>query len=103
VLTERYDYADFGAPAFFDGSGSAIPGSAVGNVYLFGGMEYDSESGLYVPGSFDPRVATYSRVSPTVPIRLHTSTHVASSIRIARQLSWYVGDRVIWGRWDGDY
>ena len=60
-VAERYDYADYGEPAFFNGSGNAIPGSAVGNSYLFGGMRYDSESGLYVPGSFDPRVATYCR------------------------------------------
>lgn len=60
TVAERYDYADYGEPAYFDGSGNAISGSAVGNVYLRGGMRYDSESGLYGPGSFDPRVATYA-------------------------------------------
>ncbi|MEI7956545.1 MAG: hypothetical protein WCJ66_15370 [Verrucomicrobiota bacterium] len=47
AVAERYDYADYGEPAFFDGSGNAITGSAVGNPYLFGGMRYDSESGFH--------------------------------------------------------
>ena len=55
-VAERYEYADYGEPAFFNGSGNAISGSAVGNVYLWGGMRYDNESGLYFAGSFDPRV-----------------------------------------------
>jgi YD repeat-containing protein len=58
-VAERYEYADYGEPDFFDGTGNAISGSAVGNVYLWGGMRYEDESGLYGPGSFDPRVATY--------------------------------------------
>jgi YD repeat-containing protein len=59
-VAERYEYADFGEPAFFDGAGNAIPGSAVGNVYLWGGMRYDRESGLYQSGgmSADPRLGT---------------------------------------------
>ena len=48
TVAERYNYADYGEPAFFDGSGNVITGSAVGNSYLFEGMQYDSESGLYV-------------------------------------------------------
>ena len=59
-VTERYDYADYGEPAFFDGSGNAISGSAVGNVYLWGGMRLDNESGLYhsVGMSADHRIGT---------------------------------------------
>jgi YD repeat-containing protein len=68
TVAERYEYADYGEPAFFDGSGNAISGSAVGNVYLWGGMRYvylwggmryDAESGLYNldgGGYFDSRV-----------------------------------------------
>jgi YD repeat-containing protein len=48
TVAERCDYADFGEPAFFDGSGNAISGSAVGNSYLWGGMRYDEETGLYL-------------------------------------------------------
>ncbi len=59
TVAERYDYADYGEPAFFDGSGSAISGSAVGNVYLFGGIQYDEETGLYArSGGIPSRVDT---------------------------------------------
>ncbi len=56
TVAERYEYADYGEPAFFDGSGNAIFGNPVLHSYFFAGMEYQSESGLYVSGSFDPRV-----------------------------------------------
>ena len=46
-VAERYEYQDFGEPEFFDGTGNSIGASAVGNPYLFGGMQYDGESGLY--------------------------------------------------------
>jgi YD repeat-containing protein len=82
-VAERYEYADYGEPAFFNGSGSAISGSAVGNVYLWGGMRYDDESELYhrvyvrsvlwppiVPyrlDFFDPRTGT--DVNPSADLR----------------------------------
>ncbi|MCK4342130.1 MAG: hypothetical protein KAY37_10460 [Phycisphaerae bacterium] len=44
---ERYTYDAFGAPSFFDSSGSPIPQSAVGNPYLFTGRRSDAETGLY--------------------------------------------------------
>ncbi len=44
---ERYEYEDFGDPHFFDGSGNPLPASAIGNPYLFNGMRFDGESGLY--------------------------------------------------------
>ena len=48
TVAERYAYADYGEPAFFDGSGNITTGSAAGNPYLFEGMWYDSESGFYL-------------------------------------------------------
>ena len=41
-VTERYDYTDFGEPAFFNGSGTSIAVSAVGNSHLFKGLPYES-------------------------------------------------------------
>jgi YD repeat-containing protein len=57
-VAESYAYADEGEPQFLDGNGNPLvgadgttpaTGSAVGNVFLFGGIEYDSETGLYAP------------------------------------------------------
>jgi RHS repeat-associated protein len=44
---ERYDYADYGLPSFFDGVGNPIGGTSIGNPYLFNGRRYDSTTGLY--------------------------------------------------------
>jgi RHS repeat-associated protein len=44
---ERYEYADYGRPEFFDASGTPIPASAIANPYLFTGREYDAETGWY--------------------------------------------------------
>ena len=48
TAAERYDYEDFGDPHIFDGSGNPLPSSAIGNPYLFKGMRFDGESGLYL-------------------------------------------------------
>ncbi|MFO0981367.1 MAG: RHS repeat-associated core domain-containing protein [Planctomycetota bacterium] len=45
-VVERYDYGDFGAPSFFDGAGSPIAGSRIGNPLLFTGHRYDEATGL---------------------------------------------------------
>ena len=47
AVVERYEYQDYGEPSFFDSSGGAIGGSAIGNPYLFTGRRYDLETGLY--------------------------------------------------------
>jgi YD repeat-containing protein len=46
-VVEHYDYDDFGAPRFFDASGTPRAGSAVGNDLLFRGLRWDSETALY--------------------------------------------------------
>ena len=46
-VVEHYDYDDFGAPRFFDASGTPQASSAVGNDLLFRGMRWDAETGLY--------------------------------------------------------
>jgi hypothetical protein len=44
---EQYRYGDFGKPQFFNGAGSNIAASAVGNTTLFTGRRYDPTTGLY--------------------------------------------------------
>lgn len=55
AAVERYDFEDFGDPHFFDGAGTPIPSSAIGNPYLFRGMRFDGESGLYCIRDRDTR------------------------------------------------
>jgi YD repeat-containing protein len=68
AVLERYDYDDFGQPAFLDanggplldGSGVPVNRSQAGLDYLFGGMFWEPDLGLYVDESslaFDPQVA----------------------------------------------
>jgi len=44
---ERYEYQDYGEPDFFDGSGTPISSTGIGNPYLFIGRCYDPETGWY--------------------------------------------------------
>jgi YD repeat-containing protein len=55
-VVERYDYDDFGAPYFLsaDGFPTGETESGVGNPYLFHGMEWDAETGLYLWKEFSP-------------------------------------------------
>ncbi|MBI2926319.1 MAG: hypothetical protein HYY24_11520 [Verrucomicrobia bacterium] len=46
-IAERYEYEDYGKPAFFGASGDSIGQSAVGNPYLFTGRRYDEETSWY--------------------------------------------------------
>ncbi len=54
-VIERYDYDDFGQPHFLtsdgvemtDSGGRPVTASPAGNRYLFCGMEWESETGLY--------------------------------------------------------
>lgn len=45
-IVEQYSYDVYGKPSIFDGFGSPLSNSAIGNPYLFTGRRYDSESGL---------------------------------------------------------
>jgi hypothetical protein len=60
-VIERYDYDDFGAPRFLtsDGFPLATNASPTGNLFLFGGLEWDAETGFYHGGLgnyFDPEI-----------------------------------------------
>ena len=47
ATVERYDYDDYGEPSFFDGGGTPIGATGIGNPYLFTGRRYDAETGFY--------------------------------------------------------
>jgi RHS repeat-associated protein len=47
LVVERYEYLDYGEPNLFDGSGTPISNTAIGNSYLFTGRRYDRETGWY--------------------------------------------------------
>jgi len=47
VPAERYEYEDYGAVSFYDGTGLPIGMGGIGNAYLFTGSRMDAETGLY--------------------------------------------------------
>jgi RHS repeat-associated protein len=46
-VVERYGYDAFGTPTFYDGSGTPVAASAVGNDHLYTGRQWLTELGLY--------------------------------------------------------
>jgi len=56
AVVERYEYGDFGEPQFLapdgsaltDAGGTPVTSSPAGNPYLFHGMQWDNETGLYL-------------------------------------------------------
>ncbi len=46
-IAEQYEYDAYGKPAFYNSSFTLIPGSVIGNNYLYEGKEYDTETGMY--------------------------------------------------------
>ena len=57
----RNDYLDFGLPIFLtsDGFPIATNASPTGNPFLFHGMEWDAETGLFHDGSANPGMVLY--------------------------------------------
>jgi RHS repeat-associated protein len=47
AVVESYEYDAYGRPQFFDGSGTPMGGSAVGNMFLFTGRLYRESTGQY--------------------------------------------------------
>lgn len=46
-VAERYEYNEYGKPVFFDAVYGSRTATAIGNTYLFAGMQYNVESGTY--------------------------------------------------------
>ena len=84
VVVERYDYDDFGRPRFYDCAGGTLPGSLIGNPFLFRGWRYDAATGLYHDGalSFDPDAGRLtSRVDPANTPRMGPATNPWSEMQ----------------------
>ncbi len=66
-VAERYEYDSFGNVSIYDSAYVPRATSAIGNVYLFGGMEYDAESGLYYVHArhYSPQVGRFMQQDPT--------------------------------------
>jgi RHS repeat-associated protein len=62
MAVERYEYEDYGRPTFFDGAGTPLGGSAIGNPYLFTGRRYDEETAWYYYRTryLDPRAGRFT-------------------------------------------
>jgi len=46
-VVEQYAYDAYGDPTIYDGGGTPLGESSIGNPYLFTGRRYDGESGFY--------------------------------------------------------
>lgn len=66
ALVERYEYDVYGTARIFDGSGSPLATSAIGNDYLFTGRQYDGESGNYYYRArmYSPRLGRFLQMDP---------------------------------------
>ncbi len=104
AAVERYDYDDFRSP--LDGSGAPLSSSAVGNPYLFKGMRFDAESGLYCitktvdcasPSffNFDPKIGATLQREPS-----HAVNAWSMDVKIEGQNVYYV-DPWVWMGTDG--
>jgi RHS repeat-associated protein len=63
---ERYTYDVYGVPRIFDGSGTPLAASAIGNPYLFTGRRYDPESGNYYYRAriYSPELGRFLQMDP---------------------------------------
>ena len=65
-IVERYEYDPFGKVSFYNGSGTALMKSAIGNEVLFTGRSYNAESGLYDyrARTMNPNIGRFVQVDP---------------------------------------
>jgi RHS repeat-associated protein len=47
AVAETYLYTAYGEPAVFDGAGTEINNSAIGNPYMYTGRRWDADTGMY--------------------------------------------------------
>ena len=77
---ERYDYDDYGAVTFLTGDGvpTSATASAAGNVYCWGGLRLDPETGFLCDdggGYFEPQVGR--KITPKIAKESHGKFRVA--------------------------
>lgn len=105
-LVETYVYAPYGSATVFDSGGTEIPGSSIGNEYMFALMRYDSESGLH--HTLHRKYSAYQgRFTTHDPIRsLNPYVYAASNpINLVDPLGLWVqvpGETDVWLAEDGD-
>lgn len=65
-VVERYEYDIYGTVIRFNGSGTPIPTTLIGNYYLYTGRYYDAESGLYEfrARAYSPRLGRFVQQDP---------------------------------------
>jgi RHS repeat-associated protein len=66
TVIEKYQYDAFGAPAFFNGSGGVISGTAYYNPLLFTGRRYQSDYGIYEyrARAYHPKLGRFTSEDP---------------------------------------
>ncbi|MDB6109617.1 MAG: repeat protein, partial [Pedosphaera sp.] len=108
AVVERYEYDDYGQPQFLaadgsplvDGGGLPVTSSPQGNPFLFRGMFWDAESGLYAATGgryLDPQTGRYCDKSANA-----ASCRVSSAATFAGDNPWGGPDcNVVRGCWIG--
>lgn len=66
TVQERYEYDPFGKVSYYNGTGTALVKSAIGNEVLFTGRSYNAESGLYDyrARAMNPNIGRFVQVDP---------------------------------------
>ena len=66
TVQERYEYDPFGKVSFYNGVGTQLTKSAIGNEVLFTGRSYNAESGLYDyrARTMKPNIGRFVQVDP---------------------------------------
>ncbi len=86
AVVERYDYDDYGQPQFLGADGTPLVGgdgmpataSAAGNPFLFHGMEWDSETGLYLASK---RFGMGGETAPECPLGVYFDPQTGRAVR----------------------
>lgn len=65
-IQERYEYDPFGKVSFYNGTGTLLAKSAIGNEVLFTGRSFNAESGLYDyrARAMKPNIGRFVQVDP---------------------------------------
>lgn len=85
TVQERYEYDPFGKVSYYNGAGTALVKSAIGNEVLFTGRSYNAESGLYDyrARAMNPNIGRFVQVDPLLYVDgMNGLSYVANSPNI---------------------